>query len=73
MITEIGIIAGEIWHFLDKHGDINLKTLFEGMDRSQELILMSLGWLAREGHVLVELSESTYLIRLREVTKSPLT
>ena len=53
MITEIGIVAGEIWHYLDEHGEVLFSRLVSGIERSKELALMSLGWLAREGHVVV--------------------
>jgi len=54
MITEIGIVAGEIWHFLDEHGPVvSLAEIVKGIERPRELALMSLGWLAREGHVIV--------------------
>ena len=66
MITEIGIIAGEIWNFLDKHGQVSLAQLTGGIDKPRELILMSLGWLAREGHVLMRKEDSAYQISLRE-------
>ncbi|MFH1519014.1 MAG: winged helix-turn-helix domain-containing protein [Candidatus Omnitrophota bacterium] len=66
MITEIGIIAGEIWNFLDKQGEVSLEQLISGIDKSRDLILMSLGWLAREGHVLVRKEESLYQISLRK-------
>ncbi|MCM8831102.1 MAG: winged helix-turn-helix domain-containing protein [Candidatus Omnitrophica bacterium] len=65
MITEIGIVAGEIWHFLDKHGQATLEELITGIQRPRELVLMSLGWLAREGHVLVGFENNTYKINLR--------
>ena len=65
MITEIGIIAGEIWHFLDKHGQVDLDKLAQGINKSKELVLMSLGWLAREGHVLVEGEGGAFKISLR--------
>jgi len=54
MITEIGIIAGEIWHYLDEHGEVSLSDLVKGIDKSRDNVLMSLGWLAREGHVILE-------------------
>lgn len=54
MITEIGIVAGEIWHYLDQHGDTLLSVLIKGIDKPRDNILMSLGWLAREGHVLLQ-------------------
>ncbi len=66
MITEIGIIAGEIWHFLDKHDEITMETLLEGVDKPKDLVLMSLGWLAREGHVLVRSEKGGYRLSLRE-------
>ena len=64
MITEIGIVAGEIWHFLDKNNTVSLKELISGLKRPRDLVLMSLGWLAREGHVLVVSTESGYVISL---------
>ncbi|MCQ9204912.1 MAG: winged helix-turn-helix domain-containing protein [Omnitrophica bacterium] len=70
MITEIGIVAGEIWHFLDKHGKAELEQLTAGVGRSREIILMSLGWLARKGHVLVEQEGETYKVSLRDTKQT---
>ncbi|MBI3083095.1 MAG: winged helix-turn-helix domain-containing protein, partial [Candidatus Omnitrophica bacterium] len=47
MITEIGIVAGEIWHYLDGHDEVLFSQLADGIDRPRDLALMSLGWLAR--------------------------
>ena len=66
MITEIGIVAGEIWRFLDDHGDTTLEAISKGIERPRELILMSLGWLAREGHVVVDPIKNGYKISLRK-------
>lgn len=65
MITEIGIVAGEIWHFLDQHSQATLSALVSNIDQPRDLILMSLGWLAREGHVLVQESGADYSLSLR--------
>lgn len=65
MITEIGIVAGEIWHFLDRRKETTLSELFGGIDKPTEVILMSLGWLAREGHVIVRRVGSDYRVSLR--------
>lgn len=65
MITEIGIVAGEIWHFLDKNGEVSLNQLVQGINRPREWVLMSLGWLAREGHVLVREEDNEYKMCLR--------
>ncbi len=66
MITEIGIVAGEIWHYLDGHGEVAFSGLIKGIDRSKELALMSLGWLAREGHVIVRQQGAELFATLRK-------
>ncbi len=66
MIIEIGIVAGEIWHFLDQHGDVTLTTLLKGIDRHRDNVLMSLGWLAREGHVILQQTDAEYRVSLRK-------
>lgn len=65
MITKIGIVAGEIWHFLDEHGEVTLSKILSSIDRPRDNILMSLGWLAREGHVLLSQEGSDYKVSLR--------
>ena len=66
MITEIGIVAGEIWHFLDGHGEVTLSSLIKGIDKPRDNVLMSLGWLAREGHVVLQQIDREYKISLRK-------
>ena len=66
MITEIGIVAGDIWHFLDQHGEVTLTGLIRGIDKSRDNVLMSLGWLAREGHVLLRQTGADYRVSLRK-------
>lgn len=65
MITEIGIVAGDIWHYLDQHGEVNLTDLVRGIDKPRDNVLMSLGWLAREGHVVVSQTDADYRVNLR--------
>ena len=66
MITEIGIVAGDIWHYLDQHGEASLLELVKGIDKPRDNVLMSLGWLAREGHVIVLQVENDYNVSLRK-------
>ena len=70
MITEIGITAGEIWHFLDNHnGQASLNDIAGGIERPRDLVILSLGWLAREAHVhLQDASDSNYVASLVEAT-----
>ncbi|MBI3331014.1 MAG: winged helix-turn-helix domain-containing protein [Candidatus Omnitrophica bacterium] len=65
MITEIGIVAGEIWHYLDEHRDVRFSQLLAGIDRPRDLALMSLGWLSREGHVIVRQEGDDFQVELR--------
>ena len=65
MITEIGITAGDIWHYLDQHGEGTLQQLVKNIEKPKDTILMSLGWLAREGHVILNLEGADYRITLR--------
>lgn len=48
MQTEIGNAAGIIWRHLDQHGETTLTKLKQGTKLSDQLLLMGLGWLARE-------------------------
>lgn len=66
MITEIGIVAGEIWHFLDQRGEVSLSELVKGIDKPRDNVLMSLGWLAREGHVILQQIGSEFRVCLRK-------
>ncbi|MDD5618655.1 MAG: winged helix-turn-helix domain-containing protein [Candidatus Omnitrophica bacterium] len=66
MITEIGIVAGEIWHYLDNHGEATLTDLAKGIKRDNNIVLMSVGWLAREGHVILSHEKDNYRIQLRK-------
>lgn len=66
MITAIGITAGDIWHYLDQHqGSVVLSQLSKDIDQSKDLLLMSLGWLAREGHIILSQEDSDYAVSLR--------
>jgi len=66
MITEIGIIAGEIWHYLDQHGESLFSNLVRGIEKPRDSALMSLGWLAREGHVVLQRADNDYKVSLRK-------
>jgi hypothetical protein len=65
LITKIGIVAGEIWHFLDQHSQTTLSNLVNSLERPRDMIMMSLGWLAREGHVVLYEAQGDYMLSLR--------
>jgi Winged helix-turn-helix domain (DUF2582) len=49
MEVEIGDAAGTIWRYLDEHGETTLSRLKQGVKLPEQIVLMAIGWLAREG------------------------
>jgi len=70
MITRIGVVAGEIWRLLEKEDKLPLPALLSKISKDiaedEDMIYMALGWLAREGHVIVEREDSGYTAHLRK-------
>ena len=66
MITEIGIVSGDILHCLEQNGEVSLDSLVEKIGKSKDLVLMGIGWLGREGHVILKQENSEYLCALRK-------
>ena len=66
MITEIGLIAGGIWQYLDKCKETTLSQLMETQDKDRDAVMMSIGWLAREGHIILKKEGDDYKITLRK-------
>ena len=66
MITEIGFAAGDIWKLLDQKERLELSEVMKQIPHSKELVLMALGWLCREGHVVVAKQSSKIYLELRQ-------
>jgi hypothetical protein len=71
MITEIGVAAGEIWKLLDEKGRLELSEVVKENPHKRELMLMALGWLCREGHILLVQGGGKIFAELREPHKFP--
>ncbi len=65
MITEIGLAAGDIWKLLDDHGQLELSNIIKEAPHCEEQTLMALGWLCREGHVLIMKQDKKTFVKLR--------
>lgn len=68
MITRIGIVAGDIWRLLEKEKEVALSSMVSQTGRPREILLMGLGWLAREGHIILKENEGDYIGTLRKKT-----
>lgn len=58
-------MAGDIWNYLEVHGKISsINDMVQGLGSDRDLVLMSIGWLAREGHVVLEGGQENYKVTL---------
>jgi hypothetical protein len=62
---EIGRVAGQLWHLLDKGGAQNVAALKKAIDAPADLTLAAIGWLAREDKLEFSNSGRTVKISLR--------
>jgi len=53
-----------VWQYLDQHGPTTYSRLVKDLDASRDLIMQGIGWLAREGKVLVEETPKCRMITL---------
>lgn len=67
MEAEIGQAAGRIWrHLAKQHGATTLSKLKQATELSDRLLLMGLGWLAREGKLTLVRRPRSLEVSLRE-------
>ena len=62
----IGEIAGRVWQHLAKSGPAALKDLPKAVGTERDVVLMAVGWLAREGKTAFEKTGKDVRIRLTE-------
>ena len=68
MITQIGIVSGEILTLFDDevNSPLTLKEIDLRLNENRDDILMSLGWLEREGYLYIKkFTGSDFYIRAR--------
>ena len=66
MEAEIGDAAGVIWQYLDEHGVTTLSKLRQGTKLTDPLLLLGVGWLARERKLRLVREGRTVRVDLRE-------
>jgi hypothetical protein len=65
MQKQIGDAAGITWKYLDQHTESTLSELKQATKLSEQLLLMGLGWLAREEKVDVVQDKKGLKVSLR--------
>lgn len=66
MIIELGVVSGKIWNYLEENKKVKLSKLVAEIGSDEKIVLMGLGWMAREGHALLEEENNEYQVSLRE-------
>jgi hypothetical protein len=65
-VEEIGYAAGEVWGALSSdNGGVTLAALKKSVDAPADLVLLALGWLAREDKIAIDASGRTPSISLK--------
>ena len=62
---DIGQVAGAIWHALNTHGERSLAQLKKLAEAKGPIFEWAIGWLAREGKVVVTRKKRSFSIRLK--------
>lgn len=65
LINKVGETAGVIWHALDKGGPQKLSALKRQTKVTDTVLLMALGWLAREDKIEMTPEGKSYRISLK--------
>jgi hypothetical protein len=65
METTIGEAAGQIWQYLDRHGTATLPQLQRETGLTERLLLMGVGWLARESQLSFQYERRTLMLALK--------
>lgn len=65
MITKIGIVAGEVWEYLEKNDrKAGFDDILRDLDAERDMLLLSIGWLARESHVVLDWTPPNFTVEL---------
>jgi hypothetical protein len=65
MQEEIGTVAGDIWNTLNAKGELTISQLKKNVKAKPAVTDWAIGWLAREGKILIKQEKRTVRIRLQ--------
>jgi Winged helix-turn-helix domain (DUF2582) len=64
-ITEIGVAAGKIWHYLDTNGASSTTKVSTETGLGKNDVQRAIGWLAKEDKLAVELKGRVETLSLK--------
>jgi Winged helix-turn-helix domain (DUF2582) len=62
----IGLTAGSIWHYLAKNGVTPVAKLVRELTEEEKIIQRSIGWLAQEGKITLDVVDRVETLALKE-------
>lgn len=65
-LERIGATAGIIWRLLDERGPLSTAQVVKQSGESRDLVMMALGWLAREDKIAIDAESRGRTVSLRE-------
>lgn len=65
-IHTIGETAGAVWDVLSVQGRLPITKLVKEVDAPRDMIMQALGWLAREGKIVIEEESRSRFVSLHE-------
>ncbi len=65
LLKEVGETAGRVWSVLQEKGPLSLNALKKQVKAPGDVVLMSIGWLAREDKLVLEQKGRVQMIGLK--------
>ncbi len=66
VVDDVGLAAGRVWRYLLECQPVALSRIAREVEGGQALVLMAVGWLAREGKIEFVEEGRTRAVRLRD-------
>ena len=63
-VPNIGTMAGRIWHELSINGPMSVSALVKRIDVPRDYVMEGIGWLAREGKIIIHEEGRVRMVRL---------
>ena len=64
-VQQVGETAGEVWQALDENGPLSVAKLSKLTGAPRDVVLMAIGWLAREDKIELEEGNRGRVVALR--------
>jgi hypothetical protein len=66
MPERVGMTAGSIWHYLAENGATPVAKLVKELTEEENIIQLSIGWLAQEGKITLDVVDRIETLALKE-------